>query len=171
MKRFMSKSWLGVVALLVSTALLMLGSQLSQAQDAKAPVKKEDPAKPEVTKPKQRAKPRGQLPNFYKEVVSKEQTEAIYKVQKAYTDKIDALTAQLKELMAQRDADVEKILTPEQIKKVKELQVAGKEKAQALLAKKAADKVEAAKTDASKADAAKPAASAKPGEAPKKATP
>lgn len=151
----MCKPFMSFVRFLACAALVAFVSQFSQAQEAKAPVKKEDAAKAAAQKPKQPAEPKGRLPNFYNEVVNKEQRETIYKIQMSYDEKIDALTAQLQELMAKRNADVEKVLTPEQLKKIKELQAASKEKAKSVLDKKADAKTEASKTDAKPAEPAK----------------
>ena len=72
--------------------------------------------------------PRGRLPAFYSQVVDQKQREAIYKIQEEYEPKIAALQDQLNALTKQRDEKVSAVLTPEQQKKVAELQAAAKAK-------------------------------------------
>lgn len=76
-------------------------------------------AKPSVQK-KERAKPRGRLPNYYAAVVSQAQREKIYGIQAKYTDRIEELQKQLDALKNQRDDEVEAVLTPDQLAKVVE---------------------------------------------------
>jgi hypothetical protein len=62
----------------------------------------------------QRSAPRGRLPPYYKDLVSPEQRDEIYRIQAKYNAKIDELEAEIERLKAQRDAEVEKVLTPQQ---------------------------------------------------------
>lgn len=107
-------------------------------------------------------KPKGRLPNnFTKLDLTTAQREKIYAIQASYEPKIDDLAQQIKELMAQRETDVEGVLTAAQKTKLEEIRTANKEKAEArkkeLDAKKEADKKEPEK----KSDAeAKPAGAA-----------
>jgi hypothetical protein len=71
---------------------------------------------------------RGRLPNYYNRVVDEEQREKIYGIQKEYAVKIDALKAQLEALMAERDAKVADVLTPEQLEQVEKLRAEAKAK-------------------------------------------
>jgi hypothetical protein len=87
---------------------------------------KEAAAKPAVAK---KAKPfRGRLPNYYGQVVNQKQRQAIYKVQREFAPKIAELQAQLEALKKQRDEKVAAVLTPQQLKKVEELNAAAKAK-------------------------------------------
>ena len=72
---------------------------------------------PDEAKPK-RAKPRGRLPVYYTRVVSQEQRDQIYALQAKFQAEIDKLLSQLKLMEQQRDADIRKVLSPEQQKRV-----------------------------------------------------
>jgi len=71
------------------------------------------------------------LPAYYKDVVTPAQREQIYAVQEKYNTQIDKLQAQIRELTAKRDADVEKVLTGEQRLRVKAIKEAAKKPAAA----------------------------------------
>lgn len=60
------------------------------------------------------------LPNYYARVVTDDQREQIYEVQEKHAVTIDELQKQLDEAIAARDKEVEAILTPEQLARVKE---------------------------------------------------
>ena len=62
----------------------------------------------------QRRRARGRLPNFYAQVVSGDQREKIYAIQKQHAPEIDKLRKQLQELIAKRDAEMRNLLTEEQ---------------------------------------------------------
>jgi len=70
--------------------------------------------------------PRGRLPAYFGDVVSKEQREKIYAIQQEYTAKLAELRRQLDELTKERDAKIESLLTPEQRKKIADLKAAAK---------------------------------------------
>jgi len=91
---------------------------------------KEKPAKARTrdAEAKKAKGPRGRLPAYYSQVVDQKQREAIYKIQEEYEPKIAALREQLDALTKQRDEKVAAVLTPEQLKKIAELQAAGKAK-------------------------------------------
>lgn len=147
----------GVIVSTLLSALLLgagLSSKQSSAQDKK-------PATTEKKEAKERAKPRGRLPNFFSKVVTEEQKEKIYKVQAAHADKIASLSAQMKEELAKQKAEIDAILTPEQLEKVKAL--VAEDTAQR--ASKAAAKISEAKA-ADKPAEVKPAAN--PGATPAK---
>lgn len=74
-------------------------------------------AKPAVEK-KTPAKFRGRLPMYFASVVSQKQREQIYTIQAKYADELEQLEKQLNELKARRDAEVEAVLSPEQLDKV-----------------------------------------------------
>jgi hypothetical protein len=94
-------------------------------------------------------KPRGRLPAYYGQVVSKEQREKIYSVQQSYAERIAALEAQLKELQEKMNGEIRAVLTAEQQKKIDELTEAGRK-----------SRVKPATSTAEPAASATPAASA-----------
>lgn len=118
-------------ALVVLTAMLLsVGSPLAQEKQAGDA--------PATAKPA-RAKPRGRLPNYYRQVVTLEQRDKIYAIQQSYSAQLEALEKQIAELEAKRDAEIEAVLTPEQREKVKTLvQEAQKRREAAAAARKAA---------------------------------
>jgi hypothetical protein len=108
-----------------SVAFVALALTASLAQQS---LRGEDPAAKPEAKPsaKERAKPRGRLPANYGKVVDPLQKEKIYGIQEQYEPKLEALRAQLKDLVAKRDAEIDALLTAEQREKVKELAEAAK---------------------------------------------
>jgi hypothetical protein len=97
-----------------------------------APTAEKPKDAPTSKKAKSKAKPKkpqGRLPRFYDRVVSDEQRQKIYAVQQEFAPKINALKAQLAELLRQQDEKIDAVLTPEQQKKVQELREASKTKA------------------------------------------
>jgi hypothetical protein len=112
---------------------------LAQKPETKAEAKA--PAKTDAKKSTKR------LPNFYGDLVDGVQKEKIYAVQEKYTAQIDALTAQIKDLQAKRDAEFEAVLTAEQKAKLEKARADSKAKAQErAAAKKAAEAASAATT-------------------------
>lgn len=97
-----------------------------------------------TTTKKEREKAKGYLPPYYRDVIDGVQKEAIYKIQSEYDVKIDALAAQIKQLRDERDAAINALLTPEQKKRLGELNDAAR-------AKKSADSK--AKLSTKKSDA------------------
>lgn len=149
--------------LTLCASLLIVGApQWAAGQEAKPAAKPEAKAEAKV-EAKQPAKARGYLPPHYNEVINKQQREQIYAIQDKYDDKIEALQKQLKELLGQRNTEVEAVLTPDQKKLVAEY---------AALAKVKAQNIKNAKTPPATDKAPeKPAAAnakAAPAEAPKK---
>jgi uncharacterized protein HemX len=71
--------------------------------------------------PAQPNPPRGRLPAYYGQVVNQQQREQIYAIQAKYNARIAELQKQLADLRAQRDAEIEKVLTPEQLKRIQQL--------------------------------------------------
>lgn len=115
------------------------------------------PAKKTPTKPK------GQLPAHYSKVVDEAQRAKIYELQSQYRTQLDALTAQIIEIKAKRDAAIAAVLTPEQLAKVQKFKAdSDAKKAADAAAKKAANPD--SKTEAKPVDkpAAAPATSLKP---------
>jgi Spy/CpxP family protein refolding chaperone len=71
---------------------------------------------------------RGTLPaNFGKLGLSTEQKQKIYKIRKTYREQIDDLKAKIADLRRKERAEFEKVLTPEQAKKLRELRTGEKE--------------------------------------------
>jgi hypothetical protein len=104
-------------------ALLFVGP--SWAADQAAPATGDKPA---TAAKKERADPRGPLPAYYRNVIDGAQREKAYKIFDEYEPKIDELKAQLKALVAKRDAEVEALLTAEQKSRIKELAAEAKAK-------------------------------------------
>ena len=88
------------------------------------------------TATKERAKPRGRLPNYFSDVVDSKQRGKIYSIQSSYREKILALVAQMKELQEEQEAEIDAILTPEQLSKVN----ARREEAKSLRVKRLAER-------------------------------
>jgi hypothetical protein len=134
---------------------LVIGSLALGLSLAQHPLRGEDPAAKPEAKPaaKERAKPRGRLPANYGKVVDPLQTEKIYAIQDQYEPKIEALRAQLKDLVAKRDAEIDALLTAEQREKVKELADAAKARRAKAAAAAASSDAEASKPAGSSSDA------------------
>lgn len=99
--------------------------------------------------------PRGPLPAHYGKLgLSDEQKDGMYKVYDEYKSQIDALSAQIKKLQADRDAKLQEKLTPTQKTRLQELRDEA--------AKKAAETKAKSNQKASKATDAKPAETKKP---------
>jgi hypothetical protein len=65
---------------------------------------------------------RGQLPaNFGKLGLTDVQKQDVYKIRSDYKGKISQLEAQIKKLKAEEKESLEKVLTPEQLKRLKEI--------------------------------------------------
>jgi Spy/CpxP family protein refolding chaperone len=138
--------WRGLATLAVLAA---------DTSGAAAAEKKAEGGKAKAAAGERKAKaPRGRLPAYYAEVVDEKQREAIYKIQQEYEPKIADLRAQLDKLTKEREAKVTAVLTPEQQKKVAELQAAAKAKRDA---KKPTDKPPAKRDSGANVGAAKPA--------------
>ena len=78
----------------------------------------------------------GRLPAYYARIVNEAQRARIYRIQALYADRIEALQAQLDELVAKRDAEIRDVLSPEQQQQLD----AAIDEAQSAKAKKAAAK-------------------------------
>jgi hypothetical protein len=99
------------------------------------------PAATKKTEKKERAEPAGRLPAYFSQVVSPEQRTKIYALQASYREKILALAEQMKKITAERDAEIEKVLTAEQLEKVTKLrEEAAKKRAENAAAREAAKK-------------------------------
>jgi phage host-nuclease inhibitor protein Gam len=86
---------------------------------SKADAKAADKSDAKSAKP--RAKPRGRVPAYYNQVIDGQKREKIYAIQQSYDPKISALKAELQALQDKLDAEVEAVLTPDQLTKVKAL--------------------------------------------------
>jgi hypothetical protein len=68
----------------------------------------------------------GRLPAHFGDLVDKTQREKIYAIQAKFSEKIEDLQEQLKEVMLQRDAEIREVLTAEQKKRLDEVLSAAK---------------------------------------------
>jgi Spy/CpxP family protein refolding chaperone len=57
---------------------------------------------------------RGRLPRYYGQVVNEKQRRQIYDIQRKYHERDFILRTQLKQLRAERDQEIEAVLSPEQ---------------------------------------------------------
>jgi Spy/CpxP family protein refolding chaperone len=64
---------------------------------------------------------RPRLPMYYGKVVTEEQRQKIYDIQRKYFPQIRALQKQLEALIAKRDAEIEAVLTPQQKAEIERL--------------------------------------------------
>ena len=64
---------------------------------------------------------RPRLPMYYAKVVDEKQRQKIYDIQRKYHPQIAALQKQLEQLIAQRDAEIEAVLTPQQKAEIEKL--------------------------------------------------
>ena len=112
-KPFGKRALLAVVMVPLAIALLTTDARLHSEE------KKAD--KNPAVKKKLRAKPRGRLPAFYRNVVTPEQREKVYAIQAKYEPQIEKLRAALRSLRDNRDAEIAVLLTAEQKEKVAKL--------------------------------------------------
>ncbi|MDR1385854.1 MAG: DUF2589 domain-containing protein [Planctomycetaceae bacterium] len=68
------------------------------------------------------------LPQYYSNVTTAEQKEKIYKIQQSYFGLIELLALRIEKLTAERDAQIEAVLMPEQKEKVESQKKAASEK-------------------------------------------
>jgi hypothetical protein len=84
---------------------------------------------------------RGTLPQFYKKLgLRDDQVQQIYKIQMTHKAKIDELKRQIDDLKAKQKEATEKVLTPEQLKRLRELRSGTKVTPPAEETKKPVDK-------------------------------
>ncbi len=133
MKRLFSPQFLLWTTLVSLAVLLASAERQATGQNKRADAEPAAKAK----------KFRGRLPNFYAQVVDRKQRQTIYAIQKEYSPKIEALRTQLAGVTKERNEKVAAVLTPQQRKKVEELQAAAKVKREKKRAgkKKAAGKL------------------------------
>ena len=148
----------GIVPFLTLAAICLIGLQ-SWAQTQGQAGAQNQPAGPGGTAPAASATPAApanqsaasqksaefqpRLPSYYGKVVDEKQRETIYEIQRKYYPQIAELQRQLKKLTAQRDAEIEAVLSPQQKAEIEKLrgEAAGRRAAKA------------AKTDSAAGDA------------------
>jgi len=135
-------SWAGLV-LLVALAAVALppvvgGGPSASAQavtqpagDAAQPAAGEQKAAPTAEKPKEGkarkgARSRGRLPAYFSGVVTDEQRQKIYAIQKDFAAKIEPLRRQVESLTKERDEKIRALLTPEQRQRIEALKTDAK---------------------------------------------
>jgi hypothetical protein len=101
-----------------ATTLPSLAQQEESATDRSASAADEEPAKP-----------RGRLPAFFGDVVTPEQRDEIYAIQAEYAPQIERLRAELKQVVDERDAKVDEVLTAKQWEEVRRLREEGRQQA------------------------------------------
>jgi len=116
--------WVAGSVLLAAIGWLVSIAEAQEGAAAKAPAAG---AKGEAAGRRARA---GQLPPYYREVVSEEQRQKIYAIQAEYNSQIAELEAKVAQLRKERDAKIEAVLTPEQKKQIEDLRAAAKTKRQ-----------------------------------------
>lgn len=111
----------------VSMLAFLLGGLLMLSADGLVgQEKKEEPKAAKKDEPPGKVK--GFLPNNFKKLgLTDAQVQDIYKIQAKYAAEIDAHEAKIKELKGTRDKEVRAVLTPDQKKRLEEIQT-GKDK-------------------------------------------
>ncbi len=102
----------------VSLTALAVAFLLSLAADQRRVVGQEKKADKPAAEKKDDAKPRGRLPAYFSSVVNEKQREAVYGIQEKYQKQLEDLQKQLDALTAQRDKEIDEVLTPEQLTEV-----------------------------------------------------
>lgn len=96
------------VGIFLLCAVLLAGPSLGQQATGGDAAKKEATVK----------KAAGRLPTYFAAVVSQKQRESIYKLQADYEAQLEKLQAQLEALIADRDREVDAVLSAEQLAEV-----------------------------------------------------
>ncbi|AWM38067.1 hypothetical protein GobsT_38480 [Gemmata obscuriglobus] len=110
------------------TVLVVLSGNGLIGQDAKKDEKKTEAPKKLDKADEPAAKAKGVLPANWKRLgLSDSQVQDVYKVQGKYNSEIDKLESKIKEIKAARDKDLKALLTPEQKKRLEDIQT-GKDK-------------------------------------------
>lgn len=117
--------------LLTIVAGQVFAQQPAQGQSTPSAVQPVPPAAQPAAQPAPNAQPSAQaqgksdfrprLPMYYAKVVDEKQRQKIYGIQKKYHPKIAELQKQLEQLIAQRDAEIEAVLTAEQKAEIEKL--------------------------------------------------
>ena len=119
-------SWLVVSLFVGGMVLSQADAQAGDTNPAKPAAAKKAPAEKAAKKP---AKQRGRLPNFYGQIgLSDEQRDKVYGIQQQYRDQIRDLQQKLNELKDKQTAEIDAVLTPDQLKKVEELKASSARK-------------------------------------------
>ncbi len=121
--------WTGLVVL--GSSLIALGMPARAAEEgsaAPAAAAKAEAPPAAAKKTAKERQPAGRLPNFYPKIVTEEQREKIFAIQKQYAAKIDPLRRELEKITRERDEAIEALLTPEQKKQLEDLKAAAKAK-------------------------------------------
>ena len=123
-----SKTILSAAILLTAVALPSLISAQSkpgsEQPDSSQPGNQQPGAESDES-----SRPRGRLPNHFGKLgISDEQRTRIYAIQADYDDRVDALLAQIEELVADRDNDIDAVLTDGQRARLRELRAEARNK-------------------------------------------
>jgi Spy/CpxP family protein refolding chaperone len=114
-----SKTFLSAAILLAAIALPSLISAQSKSESDQPGAASQDES----------SRPRGRLPNHFGKLgISDEQRTRIYAIQADYDGRIDALLAQIEELVADRDNDIDAVLTEGQRARLRELRAEARTK-------------------------------------------
>ncbi len=111
--------------LLLPMAMVVAATGVCSATPLTAQEK--EAAKADESKPA-RKKARGRLPMYFGKVVTQQQREDIYEIQARFAVQIEQLRKQMEELIRKRDAEVESVLTAEQLAEVKKLKAEAKKR-------------------------------------------
>jgi hypothetical protein len=118
---------LRLLVLTCAFGVLLAANNVGVGQDAKKDSKEMKESKKDVKEAKPEGKVRGQLPqNWGKLGLSDDQKQTVYKTRAKFGDQIDELEAKIKAIKADEKKELEKILTPEQKKRLLELQTGEK---------------------------------------------
>jgi hypothetical protein len=130
--------WAWAIALPMLCALLLTSGHCSGWQE-----EEEGANEPVVVK-----KFRGRLPAYFSGVVTSEQRQEIYELQKEYHEKLVALEEEMAKLKAARDEEIDGILTVEQLAEVKKKRAAAaaKRKSRQAAQEDSADQADAAES-------------------------
>ena len=83
---------------------------------------------PRTTQTKKASKLRGRLPAYFGKLVDDEQRQDIYQIQANYKDRIAKLQAALATMVQQRDREILLVLTEDQLKELKALKQAARDR-------------------------------------------
>jgi TolA-binding protein len=114
-------SRLRLIPVLLVAALF--GASGGFSQEKKEPPKDvKESSKEKDSKEKEAVKFKGSLPSRWGQIgLSEDQKQHVYKIQGQYRDEIDKLQAKIDDLKAQQKKEMEKVLTEEQKKRLREL--------------------------------------------------
>jgi len=110
----------------VLTLLAFSESRVTKAPGADKPAAGKSDTKKAT---KKRRKARGRVPNYYGQIgLSPEQKKKVYAIQKQYLAQMLDLFKQLRALRTKQQAEIDTVLTPQQLVKVKDLREAAAKK-------------------------------------------